>query len=168
MKTTLALLLNAMLAPIDAYADGGAVHLREVSGPFLVTVFVAPEAPRVGLIDLSVLVQDRETGQAALDTTVDLELQPIANTNPRFSTRATHDQAKNKLLQAVTIDVPAPGWWDVNIFVRRDREEVVLDTKLLIMPAAPRLASLWPFLMVPPFAIGLFALHQTLRRSRML
>jgi hypothetical protein len=56
----------------------------------------------------------------------------------------------------------------VNIFVRRDREEVVLDTKLLIMPAAPRLASLWPFLMVPPFAIGLFALHQTLRRSRML
>jgi hypothetical protein len=168
VKTTLALILNVIIAPLAANADGGAVHLREVSGPFLVTVFAAPEALRVGPIDMSVLVQDRDTRRAVLDTTVDLELQPIANTNPRFSTRATHDQAKNKLLQAVTIDVPVPGWWAVKIFVRRDREEVVLATKLLIMPAAPRLATLWPFFILPPFAIGIFALHQTLRHSRLL
>jgi hypothetical protein len=167
VKTTLALILNVIIAPLAANADGGAVHLREASGPFLVTIF-APEAPRVGLIDTSVLVQDRKTGIVILDTTVNLELQPIANTNPPFSIRAPLGQAKNKLLQAVTIDVPAPGWWAVKIFVRRDREEVVLATKLLIMPAAPRLATLWPFLILPPFAIGLFALHQTLRHSRLL
>jgi hypothetical protein len=102
-----------------------------------------------------------------LDTTVNLELQPIANTSPPFSIRATFGQAKNKLLQTVTIDVPAPGWWAVKIFVRRDREEVILATKLLIMPAAPRLATLWPFLILPPFAIALFALHEALRRSRL-
>ena len=56
----------------------------------------------------------------------------------------------------------------VKIFVRRYREEVVLATKLLIMPAAPRRVTLWPFLMMPPFAVSLFALHQKLRRSRML
>jgi len=168
VKTTLALLLTVMLAPIGANADGGAVRLREASGAFLVTFFAAPETPRVGPIDTSVLVQDRETGGVILDTTVNLELQAIANTNPPFSIRATLGQAKNKLLQTVTIDVPAPGCWAVKIFVRRDREEVVLATKLLIMPAAPQLATLWPFLVLPPFAIGLFALHQTLRHSRLL
>lgn len=167
MKATLALTLNVILAPLVAHADGGAVHLREASGPFLVTVFVAPQGPRVGLIDTSVLVQDRKTGTVILGTTLNLELQPIANTSPPFSIRAALGQAKNKLLQTVTIDVPAPGWWALKIFVRRDREDVVLATKLLIMPATPRLATLWPFLILPPFAIGLFALHQTLQHSRL-
>ena len=103
-----------------------------------------------------------------LDTTVNLELQLIPDTNPPFSIRVTLGQAKNKLLQAATIDVPAPGCLAVKIFVRRDREEVVLATKLLIMPAAPRLSTLWPFLILPPLAIGLFAFHQTLRHSRLL
>ena len=168
MKTTIILVLSIMLAPLVAHADGGAVHLREASGPFLVTFFTMPEPLRVGLIDTSVLVQDRETGRAILDTKVNLELQPFAKTNPRFSTRATHGQARNKLLQAVTIDVPAPGWWAVKIFVRRNQEEVVLATNLLIVPAAPRLVAIWPYLVLPPFAIGLFAVHQTLRRSRLL
>jgi hypothetical protein len=167
VKTTIVLVLNFVLAPSVTDADGGTVHLREASGPFLVTVFAAPEALRVGLIDMSVLVQDRKTGMVILDTTVNLELQPIPDTNPPFAIRATLGQAKNKLLQAVTIDVPAPGWWAVKTFVRRDREEVALATKFLIRPAAPRLATLWPFLILPPLAIGLFALHQTLRHSRL-
>jgi hypothetical protein len=168
MKATLALMLNVMIAPIGAHADGGVVHLREASGPFLVTVFAAPETLRVGMIDTSVLVQDRKTGTVVLDTAVNLELQPMANTNPPFSIRARLGQARNKLLQNVTVNVPTSGWWAVKIFVRRGREEVVLATKLLIMPAASRLAALWPFLILPPFAIGLFALHQALRHSRLL
>jgi hypothetical protein len=167
VKTTIILVLTFVLAPLVTYADGGTVHLREASGPFLVTVFAAPAAPRAGLIDMSVLVQDRKTDIVILDTTVNLELQPIPDSNPPFPIRATLGQAKNKLLKTVTIDVPAPGWWAVKIFVRRDREEVLLATKFLIMPAAPRLATLWPFLILPPLAIGLFALHQTLRHSRL-
>jgi hypothetical protein len=167
MKATLILLACVTLDPLAVHADGGTVRLREASGPFLVTVFAAPEALRVGLIDMSVLVQDRKTGMVILDTTVNLELQPIPDTNPPFAIRATLGQAKNKLLQAVTIDVPAPGWWAVKTFVRRDREEVALATKFLIRPAAPRLATLWPFLIVPPLAIGLFSLHQTLQHSRL-
>ena len=132
------------------------------------TVFVAPQTLQVGLIDTSVLVQDRETGRVILDPTVNLELQPSANTNPRVSVRAIHSHAKNKLLQAAAIDVPSPGWWVVKVFVRRDQDEVVLVMKLLIMPPATRLAIIWPLLTLPPFVIGLFALHQTLRHSRLL
>jgi hypothetical protein len=158
--------MSVALVPSFAHADGGTVRLHEASGSFLVTVFAAPEPLQVGPIDTSVLVQDRKTGNVILGATVNLAFQPIASASPRFLTRATHGQAKNKLLQAATIDVPAPGWWAIQVSVRRGREDEVLATKLFVMPAAPRFATIWPYLILPPFAIGLFALHQALRRSR--
>ena len=110
-----------MLAPLIAHADGGTVQLREASGPFVVTVFTAPETFRAGPIDTSVLVQDRETGRVILDATVNLAFQPAAGTGPRFQARATHAQARNKLLQAATIDMPAAGWWTIQISVSSRR-----------------------------------------------
>jgi hypothetical protein len=165
VKTTPTLLMIVMLAPLLAHADGGTVQLREVSGPFVVTVFTAPETLRAGPIDTSVLVQDRDTGRVILDAAVNLALQPAAGTGPRLQARATHVQARNKLLQAVTIDIPAAGWWAIQISVSRDGAQAVVATKLLVLPAAPRLVGIWPFLMIPPVAIALFALHQTLRRD---
>jgi hypothetical protein len=166
VKTTITLVISVMLTPPLAHADGGAVRLHEASGPFLVTVFAAPEPLQVGPIDTSVLVQDRKTGEVVLGATVNLAFQPYGGTGPKFLSRATHGQAKNKLLQAATIDVPAPGWWSLQVSVRRGREGEVLSTKLFVMPATPRLATIWPLLILPPFAIGLFTLHHALRRSR--
>ena len=165
MNTTPTLLTIVMLAPLIAQADGGTVQLRETSGPFVVTLFTAPETLRAGAIDTSVLLQDRETGSVILDATVNLVFQPVDGTGLRFQTRATHVQARNKLLQAATIDIPAAGWWTIQISVSRDGKQAVVTTKLLVLPAAPRVAGIWPFLIVPPVAIALFALHQTLRRD---
>ena len=165
MKTTLTLLTIVMLAPLAAHADGGTVQLREASGPFVVTVFTAPETLRAGPIDTSVLVQERETGRVILDATANFAVQSAAGTGPRFQARATHVQARNKLLQAATIDIPAAGWWTMQISVSRNGVPTVLTTKFLVLPAAPRVAGIWPFLILPPFAIALFALHQALRRD---
>jgi hypothetical protein len=162
VKTTVILLMIVMLAPLAVRADGGAVQLREASGLFVVTVFTTPDPLRAGQVDASVLVQDRETGRVILDATVNLAFQSVGGT-----TRATHAQAKNKLFQSATVDVPAPGWWTVQVFVCRGRDEAVLATKVFVMPAAPPLAAFWPFLIFPPFAIALFALHQVLRPSRL-
>jgi hypothetical protein len=167
VKTTVILLMIGLLAPLAVHADGGTVQLREASGSFVVTVFTTPDPLRAGPIDTSVLVQDRETGTVILDATVNLAFQPVGGANLQFVTRPTHGQAKNKLLQAATVDVPTPGWWTVEVFVSRGREHAVLATKLLVMPATPRLATMWPFLIFPPFAIVLFALHQTLRRTKL-
>jgi hypothetical protein len=167
VNAAIILLLAGVLASPLAHADGGMVQLHETSGPFIVTVFAMPEPLRVGTIDTSVLVQDRETRRVILDATVDLAFQPVGDASRRFLTRASRGQARNKLLQAVMIDVPAPGWWAVEILVRRDRESAALSTKVLVLPAAPRWSTIWPFLVVPPFAIALFALHQTLRSSRL-
>jgi hypothetical protein len=160
MKTTLHLFMGVILVCLSAHADGGVVRLRQTSGPFLVTVFTASEPLRVGPIDASVLVQDRETGTVILDTTVSLVFQPVADERSQRLTRATFRQARNKLLQTATIDVPAPGWWAVQVFVRRDGEKAVFATRLFVIPAAPRWTAIWPFLVLPPFAIGLYVLHQ--------
>jgi hypothetical protein len=167
VKTTIVLLVIGLLAPLAVHGDGGTVQLREASGQFVVTVFTTPDPPRAGPIDTSVLVQDRETGRVILDATVNLAFQPVGGANPQILARATHGQAKNKLLQAATVNVPAPGWWAIQVSVSRGREEVVLATKLRVMRAAPRLTTMWPFLIFPPFAIALFALHQTLRHTKL-
>jgi hypothetical protein len=165
VKATTTLLTMVMLAPLVVHADGGTIQLRETSGPFVVTVFTAPETLRAGPIDTSVLVQERETGRVILDATVNLAVQPVAGTGPRFQIRATHGQARNKLLQAVTIDIPAAGWWTMQIAVSRGGEQAVVATKVLVLPESPRLAAIWPFVILPPAAIALFALHQALRRD---
>lgn len=164
MKTTIVLMMSVMAAPLLMHADGGTIRLREASGPFVVTVFTGPEPLRVGQIDTSVLVQDRETGGVILDATVNLAFHPVTGGSPRLFSRTTHGQAGNKLLQAAMVNVPAPGWWAIQVYVCRGREEASLATKVLVMPAAPRWTTIWPFLIIPPFGISLFALHQRLRR----
>jgi hypothetical protein len=163
MSTSGVLLMSVALAPFIAHADGGAVCLSKISGPFLVTVFASPEPLRAGPIDTSILVQDRTTGGVILDATVNLGIQPLSEKSPGILTPATSEQATNKLLKAVRIDLPDPGWWVLTVVVRRGREEAVLTTSLEVAPPMPRLARLWPFLLFPPFAIALFALHHALR-----
>jgi hypothetical protein len=152
-----------MLAPLALHADGGTVQLHEALGPFVVTVFTVPETLRAGPIDTSVLVQDRETSAVILDAAVNLAFQPAAGAG--FQTRATHELARNKLLQAATIDIPAPGWWTMHISVSRNGTQAAVATRVYVQPAAPRLAGIWPYLILPPVAIAVFVLHQALRRD---
>jgi hypothetical protein len=154
------LLMWIGVAPLVALADGGAVCLHEASGPFLVTVFVSPSPLRAGPIDTSVLVQDQQTGAVILDAAIKLVVQPLSAEGPRELAEATHEHATNKLLQAATLNLQESGWWVLNVVVSRGREEAVLATKLEVAPAMHGLAVIWPFVLIPFFAIGLFAIHQ--------
>jgi hypothetical protein len=160
-------LMSVVLAPMVAQADGGAVCLHEASGHFLVTVFVSPSPLRAGPLDTSVLVQDQQTGDVILDATVKIAIQPLSGKDSRLLTVATRRHATNKLLQAARLDIPDPGWWELTVIVSRGGEDAILATKLQVGPAMNRVAVIWPFLLFPPIAIGLFAVHQMLRRSKL-
>jgi hypothetical protein len=160
-----ALLATLMLAPIVASADGGVMRVREASGPFLISIFTAPDPLRAGPLDLSVLVQDRSSGETILDATVDLAIQHLDSDSPPFLARATHERATNKLLQAAMVKIPAAGRWGFRVDVRRGRDEATATTELQLAPPPPRLAAIWPYLLLPPFAIAIFALHQALRQT---
>jgi hypothetical protein len=162
VRTTLFLAVSVMLAPVIARGDGGVVRLREPSGTFLVTVFTAADPLRAGPIDASVLVQDRQTGAVILDATVKLEIQPVSGSSPDFLTFAKSEQATNKLLKAARIDLPA-GSWILRVSVSQGHQAAAFATDLKVVAAKPRASGIWPLLIIPPFAIGLFALHQMLR-----
>ena len=162
MKVAMKLVAGVMLAVCLTHADGGAVCLREGLGAFLVTVFVAPEPARVGPIDASVMVQDRQTGVVILDAKVDLAVRRAGSGDTELRTRATREQSTNKVLQSGRIDLPTPGLWALRVIVSRGGDESMFATTLPVSPAAPRLMAFWPLLLLPPFAVALFALHQTL------
>jgi hypothetical protein len=161
----LKVLMSVVLAPLAAQADGGAVCLHEASGQFLVTVFVSPYPLRAGPADISVLVQDQQTGGVVLDPTIELAIHPLSAKGSQLLAQARHELATNRLLQAARLDLPDPGWWVLNVSVSRGREEAVLSTTLQVAPGKNRVAVVWPLLLFPPFAIGLFAIHQVLKRS---
>jgi hypothetical protein len=48
------------------FADGGTVLSRQESGPFVITVFAAPVPIRAGPIDVTVLVQRRDSLEPVL------------------------------------------------------------------------------------------------------
>jgi hypothetical protein len=160
-----ALLAALLLAPIAARADGGVLRLREASGPFLISIFTASDPLRAGPLDLSVLVQDRSSGETTFDATVDLAFEPLGSDSPPLLARATHKRATNKLLQAAIVNIPAAGRWGLRVEVRRGRDEATATTELQVSPPPPRLAAIWPYLLLPPLVIAVFALHQALRQN---
>lgn len=159
-------LMSVVLAPLVAQADGGTVCLRETSGPFLVTVFVSPYPLRLGPADISVLVQDQRTGEVVLDPVIKLAIHPVLAKGSHLLTQASSELATNRLLQAARLDFSDPGGWVLNVSVSRGREEAVLSTTLQVAPGTNRIAVVWPFLLFPPLAIGLFAIHQALKRAQ--
>jgi hypothetical protein len=180
--------LLTALAPRFARGDGGIIRLRQVQGPFSVTVFTSPEASRVGLADVSVLVQRRETGAVVLDADVGLTLNPPKDAAMKQSgplcglpwtmaavhhpdvaphpmtVRATREQASNRLLYAAPVGLNAAGDWRVHVLVSRGADTASFDCVLPVALASSDLAGLWPLLALVPIVIIAFAINQWLRR----
>lgn len=164
MRRLLALL--AALAAAPAWADGGSVRIQADAGALRITAFSAPEPLRVGEADLSVLVQQRENGEPVLGAEVTLRLEGPTTASP-IVVRATRAAATNRLLHAARVELPEAGTWRLQVEVRQQHGVVEVDGALPVAPPAPRLASLWPYLALPPGALALFALREWLVLRRM-
>jgi hypothetical protein len=163
-------ILALLLVPVAASADGGAVLLQETSGPFVITVFTGPPPLRIGVVDVSVLVQDRAEGSPILDADVTIQLSPPAASNGSeapITVAATHAQATNKLFYAALVELAVPGIWKLRVDVRQGNAAANLGAPLPIASSLPTLYAIWPYLVLPPAALALFALHQWLVRQRL-
>jgi len=182
----LPMILLLGLSPHDARADGGIIRLREAQGPFMVTVFSSPEVAAGGLADVSVLVQERETGKIMLDADVNLTLSPpdgqatkqsnglcglstaamrLPDGNNPASVRATREQASNKLLYAAPAELNAPGDWKLHVLVSHRADIARFDCLLPVTLRSGKLTGVWPYLLLPPLAVAVFAMNQWLRKQ---
>ena len=141
-------------------ADGGAVQSRQEAGPFIITVFTSPSPLRAGPVDLSVLVQDRETQHVLLDAGVSIHLR---NANFEIQATAISANALNKLLYAANVDLKIPGDWQYSVTITRASASATVSGKMTAAPAGTSLSSYWSYFAFPPVCIVLFGIHQWLR-----
>lgn len=156
--------LAVLLPPAPARPDGGLVRAAGEHDGLVVTLFTSPTPLRVGAADVSVLVQDRATRAALLDAVARVRLEPLGGGAARAEALLDRAGATNKLLQAATLVLPESGRFRLVAEVRRGAATAVASAEVEVAEPSPALLALWPLLALPPLVVGIFIVHQWLRR----
>jgi hypothetical protein len=162
---TVAVPIVAMLAQAIAFADGGAVQLRQETDDLAITVFTSPSPLSVGPVDISLLLQNRQGLEPVLDASVWLVLHED-DSGLEFRARPTREQARNKLLYAAPVMFSQPGRWKIAVIVKRNGKETDAVGTVKVAPAPVNSVSYVGYIAFPPFMIGLFIVRERLVRQR--
>ena len=146
-----------------AYGDGGTMLLHQDAGAFTVTLFAAPRPLQVGAADLSVMVQDRASGDVLLDPMIDLTFVPESGNAMQQTVRLAKGQASNRLLQATTVHFSSAGKWRLILLVQRGNDVAHLSTECTVEPDRSRATMVWFYVLLPVGIILLFVIHQGLK-----
>lgn len=155
-------MLWIVIAWFEAYADGGAVQFEKSAGPFVVTVFTTPTPLRAGPVDLSLMIQSRDSLQPVLDCQALVQLRKEDAMDIR--SEATHEAAQNKLLYAAPVKVPESGLWELEVTIQHGDDSIIVAGEITVAPQNPVLLVYWRSLALPPLFISLFAVNQWLKR----
>ena len=154
------------LAQATAFADGGTVQLRKEAGALVITVFSSPAPLSAGLVDISLLVQNRSGLEPVLDANVSLLLRADAS-GTEIQARPTREQAQNKLLYAAPVTLAESGRWQLAITILRNGERTEATGAIDVASAPEMAASYWSYIAFPPLAIVVFAVREWLLRRRL-
>ena len=185
ISTTIATLIFSALSFFTgtSWADGGAIQFQGDTGRFHVTVFTLPPILSAGLVDMTVLVQDRSNLSPLLDATVTLDLTAQGSNDPRKEAwsppccamnkaapltgiPAKLDRAENRLLYGALVQIPYSGTWQLNINIQRDIERESVRMLLKLNPPAPPPLAYWHLFILPPLGVIGFILNQKARRRK--
>jgi hypothetical protein len=147
---------------VVALADGGTVRAVDEQGDYRIAVFTSPNPLRAGPIDVSVLVQNTETGQTVGDAHVAIRLTQRDRPGTSIYAVATSAAATNKLMQAALVELPSAGWWGVEVECTTDGDTTHTRFAMEALPPLPRWLTLWPWFTWPLGAVALFAFHRRL------
>ena len=152
--------LALLIGRNEVRADGGTLQFYGRRGDRVVSVFTTPSPLRVGPADLSVLVQQAETGRAMTDVSVEVLAYPLDQPDSRKSAVATSGAATNKLLRAATLELHRGGRWHVDLIVEGLAPNPPIEFEMEVADAtAPWLQlSLW--IGWPLLPIALYAIQQ--------
>jgi len=148
--------------------DGGTVRLRERKGPYEITVFTAPTPFRAGPVDISVLVQEADSGAPVSEARVTVTLTARPGQHHGLRQQATTEAAMNKLLRAALFELPWAGWWEAEVTVAgglgEGRGEETVSFAVEAEEPLPHWVTLWPCLTWPALVVALFGLRRLVVR----
>jgi hypothetical protein len=145
-----------------AQADGGRLMRVERTHGWIVSIFAAPDPPRVGPIDVSVLVQEEATGKVIADAEIVVALKSLRDTNVTLSAPASRQQATNKLLQSALLVAPSVGDWQGTIHCSACADTAEIPFTLQVDAARPAWTQVAPWILWPFAAAAIFVAHRTL------
>ena len=155
-------LIAILVMPLPARGDGGTVRYAGRAGGYQLTVFTAPTPLRAGPVDVSVLVQDADTGEPVPRAVVALHV--TTPSHAQFQLRATREAATNKMFHSAQFDLPSPGRWRVAVRVEGARGRAEVDLELEAGKPPPPWSELWPWIAMPVVPVAAFALRVALVR----
>jgi hypothetical protein len=166
--TLIGLLAGLVLGtgPSVAGADGGTVRYSGQHADRLVTVFTDPTPMRTGLVDVSVLVQDTNSGQALADVPIIISAEPIDHSQQPITVVATAEAATNKLLRAARFDLASPGRWHLEVDVEGYGQKLPIEFDVEVAEGLPPWVEMSLWIGWPLAAISLFGVHQLLVHGR--
>lgn len=139
-----------------AVADGGAVRLSQVSGPYRVTLITSPTPLRAGPIDVSVVVAAASGDEDLPDAPVTLSLAPRNRPEAAISRNATTDGSTTGLFRTATFDVPREGDWTLVAEVSGRNGVTRAATDLRIGSALPRWTTFLGWMLAPAVPIAFY------------
>ncbi len=169
MRTLTGFLIVLSLVPHPSsilHADGGAVRLSEQKGNYRITVFTAPTPPRVGAVDVSVLVQEAASQEPASGVQVSITAERTGSSGIVSRQSATTQGATNKLYRAATFDLPEPGEYTFEVSIDGTLGVEQVRFELEAADPLPTWLAMSPWVGWPIVAMTLFGIHQLLVRWR--
>jgi hypothetical protein len=160
--------LTATLLGEIAAADGGRLVRIERTQGWIVSIFVTPDPPRVGPLDVSVLVQDGASGQVVADAEIAVTLTLQTDHDLAISAPVSRRQATNKLLQSALLEVASPGDWQGIVHCRAGDRTAEIPFALQVAEAPPTWSKLALWFLWPIAAALLFVAHRAIGRQRTL
>ena len=151
-----------------ACGDGGAVVFSDEQGKLRVTVFAEPVPPRVGPLDLSLLLQDKASLEVTEDyrATVTLICEDDATVDA-ITMPLDRATATNQLFRAALLNVPVSGTWQVTLKIEGTADETLsFAFQLVIAPPQPRIRDLWLWILLPVLPLLIFLLGKVRRIAR--
>jgi hypothetical protein len=144
---------------LAARADGGYLALTTVQGSHVLSVFVSPDPPRVGPVDVSVLLQERASGLPA-PAVVTVSATPPGGRGPRQKSAATTAAATNKIFSAAPMLLDTPGVWKMDVDVQAPSGILHAQCAVPVAPGVARWQNFWPYFSWPLVVILLVALNR--------
>ena len=150
----LVIVISGCLSP-HALGDAGLVRAHTANDELTMTIFTSPTPVRVGLLDVSALLQ-----WAADDKLYwgDIEAILTPPSGEPMTVSLTRDTATTNFMQAAKFTVDQPGSWNVAIIAGNDDQELQTAFDVLVAPALPRLLYLWPWFLPVPLVLALWAI----------
>ncbi len=144
-------------------ADGGKVRLSQTVGDSLrVTVFTSPTPVRVGSVDVSILLQDAQTGNVIRDGLIEVQGHSEIAHGTDLQ-KASHAQSTNRLLQSANLEIATPGLWRIALQLKSP-VHAELSFPINVEHEAANMSTISMLVILPFVFIGLFLLREHITR----